>query len=298
MYTKNKDIDIKNAVAKDTEYFHTALQKHTNAAKIFLLFQEIVYGYFTQNGRDFPWRHTSDPYHILVSEMMLQQTKTDRVIKKYAPFISRFKDFTTLANAQFRDIMELWQGLGYNRRALFLQKIARDIVEKFNGVCPLTIEKLQSLPGIGYATSCAIAAFAFNKPVVFLETNIRTTFLHFFFHKKEKIKDSEMFALLEATLDRKNPRLWYYALMDYGALLKKLYGNLSHRSFHYHKQSSFKNSNRQVRGAILKILTKSASLTEEKLFAQLPFDKKMIRHNLTMLEKEKLLQRKTTRIWL
>lgn len=221
-------------------------------------FRETVLGHFEKHGRSFLWRLTTDPYEILVSEVMLQQTRTDRVAAYFPRFIARFPDIATLAAAPLREVLALWQGLGYNRRALFLKKCAEATLARHDGILPDTIEALTALPGIGPYTARAVITFAFNKPHLFIETNIRTAYLHHFFPGREKVSDRELMPFIESTLDRDDPRRWYYALMDYGVHLKKLHPNPSRRSAHHTKQSRFEGSDRQMRGAILRALAKTA----------------------------------------
>jgi A/G-specific adenine glycosylase len=220
----------------------------------FLSFRKEIYRYFERHGRSLPWRNGYVPYHILVSEVMLQQTQVDRVTDRFAGFIERFPDCPTLAAAPLGTVLKEWQGLGYNRRAVALREAAQIIVDDFGGCVPRDQDHLRSLPGIGPATAASIVTFAYNHPVVFLETNIRTVFIHHFFNDRECITDAEIFPLATAALDRRNPRKWYSALMDYGSMLKKRHGNLSRRSASYKKQSSFAGSQRQARGAILRVL--------------------------------------------
>lgn len=201
-----------------------------------------------------PWRETQDPYRILVSEIMLQQTQVARVVEKYPRFIKAFPNFKALDKAQLAKVYGLWQGMGYNRRALALKKTAHIIVNDYNGALPQTNEELCALPGIGKATASSIMAFAFNLPAVFVETNIRTVFIHFFFKNGKKVADEEILPLVEMCLYKKNPRVWYWALMDYGTMLKKIGEDKNTRSKHYKKQSRFEGSRRQKRGKILKIL--------------------------------------------
>ena len=226
-------------------------------------FRRTVYAHYEANGRDFPWRHTSEPYHILVSEVMLQQTQTARVAPKYTEFITRFPDFVALANAPVADILRAWQGLGYNRRALALQMAAQQVVHLHDGRLPENKNDLLALPGIGQYSASAIRAFAFNQPDSFLETNIRAVFIHHFFPGKSKVTDKELMPLVEAALDKDNPRLWYQALMDYGAALKES-DNASRRSAHHRPQSRFSGSRREARGIILRLLLTHGhmSLTE------------------------------------
>lgn len=218
------------------------------------VFRKKVYGYFAKAGRNLPWRNTSDPYHILVSEIMLQQTQVDRVIEKYLAFVKSFPDFKALDRASFKKVYGIWQGLGYNRRALALKRTAGIVLEKFNGKLPASESELLALPGIGKTTAASICAFAFNLPTLFIETNIRTVFIHHFFQNQTAVSDSEIVLLLEKTIDKKEPKKWYSALMDYGTVLKKKHQNPSRKSSNYSRQSAFKGSRREIRGALLKIL--------------------------------------------
>ena len=214
--------------------------------------------------RNFPWKNTTDPYHILVSEVMLQQTQVSRVLIKYPIFISQFPNFKELAEASIKDILVAWQGMGYNRRALYLKKIAEIIVTQYKSKLPDDPVILDSFPGIGKATAASIVAFAFNKPVVFIETNIRRVFLHLFFEDRDsKVDDREILPLIGKTLDKKNPQEWYWALMDYGAHLEKTVDNPNKKSKHYSIQSKFEGSDRQVRGEILRILLKKSQSKKE-----------------------------------
>ena len=228
-------------------------------------FRRRLYRFFHDQGRQLPWRATTDPYHILVSEIMLQQTQVERVALKYEPFIHAFPDVWSLARAPLRDIMAAWQGLGYNRRALALQRSARRLVAEFDGILPAEVDTLRTLPGIGEATAGALAAFAFNQPVVFIETNIRRVFLHCFFPGQNGVRDREILPLVDQTLDREQPRPWYYALMDYGAMLKRAVPNPNRRSAHHQRQAPFADSDRQLRGLILKALLGSQVLSAEEL---------------------------------
>ena len=228
-------------------------------------FRRRLYRFFHEQGRQLPWRDTTDPYHILVSEIMLQQTQVARVALKYEPFIRAFPDVFSLARAPLRDIMARWQGLGYNRRALALQGIARRLVAEFQGRLPAAVDTLLTFPGIGAATAGALAAFAFNQPVVFIETNIRRGFLHCFFPGQSGVRDREILPLVDQTLDREQPRPWYYALMDYGAMLKGAAPNPNRRSAHHQRQAPFADSDRQIRGLILKALVQSPALSLEAL---------------------------------
>ncbi len=261
-------------------------------------FQKQVYDHYRTNGRKLPWRKTRDPYKILLSELMLQQTQVGRVIEKYRQFLRRFPTIESVARAPLRAILETWQGLGYNRRALALKKLATIIVDCHEGRIPPVIEALKALPGVGAATAGAVCAFAFNKPAVFIETNIRSVFIHLFFPERGDVKDSEVLPFVEQTLDAKRPRQWYYALMDYGVALKEQHPNPSRRSAHYTKQSPFEGSLRQVRGMILRALVKEAGITEAALVKDINRDKAMVRQVLRQLCKEGLIIKQEKRFFI
>jgi A/G-specific adenine glycosylase len=228
-------------------------------------FRDTIYGYYRLHKREMPWRQTRNPYHILVSEIMLQQTQVERVMGKYGDFLAKFPDFETLAGAPWPEVLAVWQGLGYNRRALSLKRLAQAVMENWGGTLPTSIEDLRSLPGIGPATAGALMAFAFEQPVTFIETNIRRVFLHFFFADQEGVADREILPLVAETLDHERVRDWYYALMDYGAVLKGDFPNPNRRSAHYTRQSPFNGSNRKVRGRILKTLLAGPASSLEEL---------------------------------
>jgi A/G-specific adenine glycosylase len=145
------------------------------------IFKQTIWDYYQKNGRQFPWRHEQDPYQIVVSEIMLQQTQTHRVVQKFQEFTIKFPSFAALAQAPIRDVLIAWQGLGYNRRALALHAIAQLVVKEFSGTLPTSATMLETFPHIGPNTAGSICAFAFNQPTVFVETNIRAVFIHFFF---------------------------------------------------------------------------------------------------------------------
>ena len=218
-------------------------------------FQKHVYEIYQQHVRSFPWRDTTNPYHIVVSEIMLQQTQVNRVQGFYLNFIALFPDFQTLAQASLHEVLSAWSGLGYNRRAVALHNIAKLVTQNYQGRLPRSAQDLVTLPGIGPNTAGSIGAFAFNDPTVFIETNIRTVFLHTFFRDQANISDKELMPLIAQTVDHNNPRAWYYALMDYGTLLKKTLPNPNRKSQHYTVQSKFVGSDRRVRGAIIRHLT-------------------------------------------
>jgi len=201
-----------------------------NNSQLTKKFKQTIWAYHTANRRDFPWRKTHNPYYILVSEIMLQQTQTERVKQKYAEWLELFPTIEALAKAPLQKVLTTWKGLGYNRRALALKRTAEKIVDEYSGKFPNTYNHILDLPGIGPYTAGAVLAFAFNKAMPIIETNIRTVYIHFFFKDHGEIHDKEILELIEKTLDHENPREWYYALMDYGVMLKKTVGNLNKRT--------------------------------------------------------------------
>lgn len=218
-------------------------------------FRRAVYANYRERGRSFPWRETRDPYRILVSEFMLQQTQTERVIPKYEAWLERYPTIQALAEASLKEVLALWSGLGYNRRARNLQEACRAVTILHGGVIPREARVLETLPGVGAYTAGAVSTFAYGEPNVFIETNIRSVFIHFFFSDRDQVTDRMILPLIEETLDRKDPRNWYYALMDYGALLKRTLGNPSRSSAHHVRQSTFLGSRREARGAVLRSLS-------------------------------------------
>lgn len=247
------------------------------------LFQKQVWAYYTDHGRhDLPWRNPEpngsfDAYKILVSELMLQQTQVTRIIPKFHQFLDVFPSLELLAAAPLSAVLIAWSGLGYNRRAKFLQQAAQLIVRDFGGAFPTTMSQLVTLPGVGSNTAGAVLAYAFNEPVAFVETNIRTVFIHHFFKDQAAVSDKDIRELVIKTLDTTNPRVWYWALMDYGSFLKKSVGNTSIASKSYAKQPAFGSSRRQIRGHVLRLLAQGpqtvaalgAAIADERLQAVL-----------------------------
>ena len=255
-------------------------------------FRRKVQAYYDTHGRDLPWRKRVTPYRVLVSEIMLQQTQVERVVEKYREFLAVFPDFAALAKAPAAKLLRIWSGMGYNRRALSLQKLAQAVVSEHRGRLPSDPAELVKLPGIGPYTAGAVAAFAFDLPVVFMDTNIRRVFIHEFFKDREGVRDEELIPLIERALDRKYPRKWYNALMDYGTMLKQKHGNPNVRSAHYTRQSPFENSNRQARGSIVKILVSGSLLTAAQLVKKTGMDPERVKKNLVQLEKEGFIKKK------
>ena len=234
-----------------------------------LEFQELIWQKGNELFRDMPWRANTQPYYVMVSEIMLQQTQVDRVVPKFDAFIQRFPTIEDLSEAPLADVLQMWSGLGYNRRAKFLHEAAKKIIGEYGGIFPETEKDLISLPGIGVNTAGAILAYSFNKPSIFIETNVRTVYFYHFFLEKEDVTDNELRTIVEASMDSEHPREWYWALMDYGSYLKRQGIGQNNKSRHYKKQSPLKGSVREVRGQILKLLTTSdfdeATLRKELL---------------------------------
>jgi A/G-specific adenine glycosylase len=214
-------------------------------------FRRTVYAYYRRYGRTLPWRTTRDPYRILLSEIMLQQTQVSRVVEKYEAFLAAFPDFPSLARARLKDVLAVWKGMGYNRRAMALKATAERVVAGHGGELPGEAEALVRLPGVGPATAAAVCAYAFGRPVVFVETNVRAVFIHVFFGRRRAVTDAAIRPLVERTLDRRDPHQWYSALMDLGVAIKRAFGNPARRSAHHVRQGPFEGSRRQVRGRIL-----------------------------------------------
>ena len=262
-------------------------------------FQRSIREYYRRHGRDLPWRHTHDPYRILISEIMLQQTQVERVIGYYERFIAQFPNVAVLARAPLADILMAWQGLGYNRRALYLKRAAEEIVARHGSAVPCDLDDLTRLPGIGHATASAIAAFAFNAPTAFIETNIRRVYIHFFFPRRRKVPDTALLPLITQTIDRKNPREWYYALMDYGAMLgaaQKGKKNPNRRSKHYTRQSRFEGSDRELRGKIIALVIDRKQINETMLPEKLNADTKRVKRITTALLREGFLKKQKRKL--
>jgi len=276
--------------------FHRTYLENGLTSQVIELFRKLIYSYFKNNRRDFPFRKEITPYNVLVSEIMLQQTQTGRVVEKYLEFNKKFPDFLSLSNASNEILLKVWQGMGYNRRALALKQIAKTVITDFNGNLPDSLDILKSFPQIGHNTASSILAFAFNKPSIFIETNIRRVYIYYFFPKKKQINDKEILPIVEKTVDRNNPQEWYYALMDYGVMLKKTHPELNKRSSHYRKQSPFKGSNREIRGKILKILTNEPLIQESTLSKKLKLKLDKMRPILQQLEQEGFIKRNGNKI--
>ncbi|MBI2050958.1 MAG: A/G-specific adenine glycosylase [Parcubacteria group bacterium] len=258
-------------------------------------FRKTVYRHYATGARPFLWRNTRDPYKILVSEIMLQQTQAERVSEQYPLFMERFPTVGALGRARLKSVIRQWQGLGYNRRAKMLWEAARAIITEHNGRIPKDAGALQKLPGLGPYTARAVLVFAFNQPHAMIETNIRSVFLHHFFPNKKGVDDARLEPLIGQALDVRNPRKWYSALMDYGAHLKKTVPNPSRASRHHSVQSRFAGSNREIRGNIIKLLLKKRHQTKTQLIRELDADPVRAARILAQMQTEGLLKKQDTR---
>ncbi|MDP2233371.1 MAG: adenine glycosylase [Actinomycetota bacterium] len=239
-------------------------------------FRDVVYGYWRTCGRhDLPWRQTRDPYAVLVSEVMLQQTQVARVIPRFDAWLERFPSIDALAAAPLTAVLEQWQGLGYNRRAIALKRTAEGVSFEMAGVLPDTEAALRALPGIGPATAAGVVAFAHGAPAVYLETNVRAVYLHHFFADRDSVPDREIIPIVAATLHAENPRDWYYALLDYGVHLKSTLPNPSRRSRHHTTQSTFQGSRRQKRAMLLRGVLAEPGMTSAALAEALGLDERL-----------------------
>ena len=226
--------------------------------------------------RDLPWRRSRDPYEVWISEVMLQQTQVSRVDGRWQRWLERFPSIEVLARAEAAEGLDEWQGLGYNRRALSVWHAAQQVAEA-GGVMPSEAAQLVALPGIGPATAAGIRAFALDLPGVYLETNVRTVFLHELFPEAEKVPDRVLVPLVDACCPKDasdpydDPRTWYFALLDYGAWLKRSIPNPSRRSAGHVRQSRFEGSHRQKRAMAVRVLLArgEAGVTAEGLAKEL-----------------------------
>ncbi len=253
--------------------------------------RKTVLDYYRKAGRhDLPWRKVQSPYAVFISEVMLQQTQVHRVLPKFEAFIKVFPDFKTLGKASLPEVYALWQGLGYNRRAKFLRDAAKIITEECKEILPSDKVLLQRLPGIGPYTAGAISAFAFGNPEAFVETNLRTVVTHHVFPRSRKVRDEHILKVLVQLQPKAGSAAqeWYAALMDYGSHLKQSGVRINNKSAHYTKQKAFKGSQREVRGAVVRVLGLGKK-KENELFSLLPFTQSKIRLALKALAHESLI---------
>lgn len=230
--------------------------------------RERLLRWYAENGRDLPWRRTRDPYAILVSEVMLQQTQVPRVVPKYAAFLERFPDLAALAEAPLADVLALWSGLGYNNRALRLKRAAEGAVARTRDgrlgrppSLPGTVEELMRLPGIGPYTARAVLIFAHNADLAAVDANIRRVLLHEL-RLPHDLSPAELQRVAIAVLPRGRSRNWHNALMDYGALV------LTSRTTSIAPlttQSPFEGSRRSYRSRLVKLLLDESPRRRDEL---------------------------------
>lgn len=234
--------------------------------------------YYKNNKRDLPWRQVTNTqqfaYYVYISEMMLQQTQVGRVVEKFNLWVTLFPDINSVARASLVQVLEAWNGLGYNRRARYVHEAAKRIQQLHAGNIPDTVQDLVTLPGVGHNTAAAILVYAYNQPHVFIETNIRTVYLYHYFKNDSNVSDKEILEKVQTTVDTKNPREWYWALMDYGTYLKKQGLVSLSKSKTYKKQAKFIGSNRQLRGKIIAVLLTGPKLYSE-IYAQVDNDDRL-----------------------
>ncbi|MEO6077947.1 MAG: A/G-specific adenine glycosylase [Candidatus Andersenbacteria bacterium] len=268
-------------------------------------FQKIILDWYKDNRRDLPWRNTKNPYRIMVSEIMLQQTQVSRVLPKYKEFLNAFPNTKKLAESRDAELLKIWSGLGYWRRARFLKEASKKIEQDFAGKFPKDIKTLLTLPGIGPYTAGAISCFAFGNTDTFIDTNIRRVYLHFFFKDKTDIHDSEILKIAEKSVIKNNPAEWHWALFDYGALVLKD-KKINKKSRHYTKQSKFEGSFRSYRAKLMRRLLQEPKQNMPKNSA-LDFLEDLLRQDeqdysakeiLESLIQDKLVKMKDKRIFL
>ena len=268
-------------------------------------FKKTILDWYKDNKRNLPWRNTKNPYRIMVSEIMLQQTQVSRVLPKYKDFLKAFPDIKTLAACKDSDLLAIWSGLGYWRRARFLKEACKEIAKKHNGKFPKDIKTLLTLPGIGPYTAGAISCFAFGNTEPFIDTNIRRVYLHFFFKGKTDVHDAEILKIAKKAIPKEDARNWNWALFDYGALALKD-KKINKKSRHYAKQSKFIGSFRQYRAKLMRFMLSQPKHDMPKT-AALDFLEEILRKEeqdysageiLESLIQDKLEKQNNTRIFL
>lgn len=270
-----------------------AVQNKTPASRATIrTFRSIIWKLYRASYRPMPWRETHDPYAILVSEFMLQQTQVDRVRPKYDTFLENFPTVGALARASLPEVLGCWQGLGYNRRAVNLKRTAEHIVQQYNAQVPARLDDLLTLPGVGRSTAAGVLNFAFNTPTPFLETNIRTVLIYFFYPDQHDVGDDALMRLAEITMDTSDTRQWFYAMMDAGVIIKKHAGNISRQGAAYRRQSRFEGSDRQLRAAVVRTLLTHTRATTARLADMLDADTHRLSKLLDDLAREGMICRR------
>lgn len=269
-----------------------------------LQFNKLLFSWYKKYGRDLPWRRTKNPYRIVVSELMLQQTQVERVKEKYQEFLRVFPNVEVLASASLGDVLRVWSGLGYNRRAKYLHQMAKTIIEEHNGKFPTERQTLLTLPGIGPSTASALGAFAFERDEAMIDTNIRRVLCRVFFQKRIP-KDSELYTFANTLIPKGKGREWNYAVMDIASKyckarghndedcpLARLHGDVD--DFVYKKpQSTFAGSPRFYRGQVIKYLVeKNKGVRGDQVISDLGFGQNEIVRALESLQKEGLVRKR------
>jgi A/G-specific adenine glycosylase len=250
-------------------------------------FQKKVFSFYKKYGRELPWRKTTDPYKILLSELMLQQTQVNRVILYYEKWISRWPTIHALASASLAEVLQAWMGLGYNTRAINLHKAARKIVAEFNNDVLEAMKQYKEIPGVGRYTSQAVQIFSTNANLVTVDTNIRRIFIKEF-NLPEKVSDKALWELAERCLPRGKSRDWHNALMDYGALfLTAKKTGIKPKT----QQSQFEGSDRQIRARILRCLLKE-KMSLSELEKTVRIEQIRLRQILDKMMNEKIIMTK------
>jgi A/G-specific adenine glycosylase len=263
----------------------------TADATALLVLRADILCFHAEHPRSMAWRETRDPYAVMVSEVMLQQTQVSRVQPKYAEFLDAFPGFGELASAPLAAVLEVWSGLGYNRRAVNLRRAGQRVVDEHGGVAPTDPAVLATLPGIGPATAKAVATYAFGAFAPFIETNVRAVLLHHFFAGAEGVPDRVLAPIVDALWDPADPRMFGYALMDYGAWLKRAVPNPSRRSRHHTRQSRFEGSDRQARASFVRALVREGALMTGGLASYAEVDEGRAECLLGDLQREGLVAR-------
>ncbi len=264
-------------------------------------FRELIWAKGGALYRDMPWRDQPTLYYVLVSELMLQQTQVSRVLVKFAEFTKAFPDVESLARADLADVLRSWQGLGYNRRAKFLHQAAQLIAAKPAAFAAgqqteLLERQLATLPGVGPGTRGALLNYVYEIPTAYVETNIRTVYFHHWYADRQDVTDRELLEIVDRTMDRTQPREWFWALMDYGTELKRTHGARLSQSKHYKKQSPLEGSVRQVRGQLIARLT-AGSLRCDELENEYAADERLA-PAVSGLIRDGLITRRAGRLYL
>jgi A/G-specific adenine glycosylase len=249
-------------------------------------FQKKVMDWWSENARNLPWRTDPTPYNVLVSEIMLQQTQVSRVVPKFKEFLEAFPTVESLANSKTKHLLQVWSGLGYNRRAIWLKEAARQILEKEE--FPKTVRDLERLKGVGPYTSRSILIFAFNTDLAAVDTNIRRVLIASGF-AKEEMSDKQLQVVADTVLLRGRSRDWHNALMDYGSqVMTSNSTGISPNS----TQTCYEGSSRQVRGAVIRSLTESDELTlgDLMLMIDCDIDKSELRSIMSQLVADGLVE--------